>query len=84
MSLSSAVENMKTKIQNKEESDDEEIDINFMNNLIKEYRLRKDRIDLDDLQDEGIDIPEDEFKSKKKGTHMNAEDISKQVNQTGF
>ena len=83
-SLNSAVENLKTTLKNKTEPD-EEIDVQFMNNLLKEFKLRKEREELEEMKNEdGIEIEEEELMSKMKGTHMSAADINKYVNQTGF
>lgn len=83
-SIESAVENLKSTLKNKTEPD-EEIDVQFMNNLLKEYKLRKEREELEEMKNEdGIEIEEEDLMSKKKGTHMSASEISKYVNQTGF
>jgi len=77
------VENFKTSLSKKEDEDDD-VNIEFMMKLMNELRVRKNRDEINEMDEMGYKVDNDEIKNNKKGMHMTAEEISKYVNKTGF
>lgn len=79
------MENFKTSLSKKsQEDEDDDVNIEFMMKLMNELRVRKNRDEINDMDELGYKVDVDEIKNNKKGMHMTAEEISKYVNKTGF